>query len=60
MQKADHVPRDARVVRQDVEWNGRVRRELLEVDESDDSGESQDEGDEYLVAGPGVCHASPS
>lgn len=59
MKESRDVSRDRSTSRQDCEGDGRVLRKLFEVDEGGDTDESEDEGNEDLVARPRVGDSSP-
>ena len=60
MQESGNVSSDGSSSRKDVERNSRVFRESFEVDEEDDSRESEDERNENFVRSPFVSDSSPS
>ena len=59
MQESGNVSSDGSSSRKDVERNSRVFRESFEVDEEDDSRESEDERNENFVRRPFVSDSSP-
>lgn len=59
VQEADDVSRDTRVVSQNVEGNRRMFREAFEVDEKNDSCETENERNEGVERRPRVRDTSP-